>query len=119
MDKVVVVIKDRNQVALERFIFSIRNMIEVESYNKDTRCVFCLTYAHRRQAMTWEVHLSVQDAMSSVKLGQYFRSFLIKLNMIESQLGLLELPSGGKSISSLVMTDFSHEGRRSLLRRSP
>lgn len=44
MDKVVVVIKDRNQVALERFIFSIRNMIEVESYNKDTRCVFCLLH---------------------------------------------------------------------------
>nr|BDD37074.1 putative spindle checkpoint protein [Rhizopogon roseolus] len=82
------VIKDRNQVALERFIFSIRNMIEVESYDKDT---------------------SVQDAMSSVKLGQYFRSFLIKLNMIESQLGLLELPNGGGSISSFVMTGFSHQ----------
>lgn len=39
--------------------------------------------------------------MSSAKLGQYFRSFLIKLNMIESQLGLLELPSGGTFISSL------------------
>jgi len=64
------VITDKEQVALERFIFSLRNMVEVESYNKDT---------------------SVQDAMSSVALGQYFRSFLIKLNMVESQLGQLYL----------------------------
>ncbi|KAH7930407.1 DNA-binding protein [Leucogyrophana mollusca] len=70
VNKVVVVIKDKDQVALERFIFSMRNMIEIESYNKDT---------------------SVQDAMSSITLSQYFRSFLVKLNMIESQLGLLEL----------------------------
>jgi mitotic spindle assembly checkpoint protein MAD2B len=47
--------------------------------------------------------------MSSAKLGQYFRSFLIKLNMIESQLGLLELPSGGKFISSPVTIPFSPE----------
>jgi mitotic spindle assembly checkpoint protein MAD2B len=33
----VVVIKDKDQVALERFIFSVQNMIAVESYNKDTR----------------------------------------------------------------------------------
>ncbi|OAX43048.1 DNA-binding protein [Rhizopogon vinicolor AM-OR11-026] len=82
VDKVVVVIKDSKQVALERFIFSIQNMIEVESYNKDT---------------------SVQDAMSSAKLGQYFRSFLIKLNMIESQLGLLELPSGDEATFAVVL----------------
>ncbi|KAG1757145.1 DNA-binding protein [Suillus lakei] len=82
VDKVVVVIKDRKQVALERFIFSVQNMIEVESYNKDT---------------------SVQDAMSSAKLGQYFRSFLIKLNMIESQLGLLELPSGDEASFAIVL----------------
>jgi mitotic spindle assembly checkpoint protein MAD2B len=49
VDKVVVVIKDKDQVALERFIFSVQNMIEVESYNKDTRltdspCVFLLLF---------------------------------------------------------------------------
>jgi mitotic spindle assembly checkpoint protein MAD2B len=38
----------------------------------------------------------VQDAMYSAKLGQYFRFFLIKMNMIESQLGVLKLPTGGK-----------------------
>ncbi|KAG2756406.1 DNA-binding protein [Suillus brevipes Sb2] len=82
VDKVVVVIEDRNRVALERFIFPVQNMIEVESYNKDT---------------------SVQDAMSSAKLGQYFRSFLIKLNMIESQLGVLELPPGDEASFAVVL----------------
>jgi len=33
---VVIVIKDKEQTALERFIFSIETMIEVEGYNKDT-----------------------------------------------------------------------------------
>jgi mitotic spindle assembly checkpoint protein MAD2B len=44
VDKVVVVIKDSKQVALERFIFSIQNMIEVEPYNKDTRYAASFTY---------------------------------------------------------------------------
>jgi mitotic spindle assembly checkpoint protein MAD2B len=35
----VVVIKDKEEIALERFIFSVENMIEVESFNKDTRLV--------------------------------------------------------------------------------
>ncbi|KAJ7293135.1 DNA-binding protein [Mycena rebaudengoi] len=70
VEKVVVVIKDKEEIALERFIFSVENMIEVESFNKDT---------------------SVKDAMSSSSLGQYFRGFLVKLNMIESQLGQMNL----------------------------
>jgi mitotic spindle assembly checkpoint protein MAD2B len=37
VDKVVVVIKDREQVPMERFIFSVESMIEVEAFNKDTR----------------------------------------------------------------------------------
>ncbi|KAL4070598.1 DNA-binding protein [Scleroderma citrinum] len=69
LDKVVVVIKDKDHLALERFIFSVKNMIQVESYDKD---------------------VSVNDAMTPATLGQYFRSFLIKLTMIESQLGILE-----------------------------
>ncbi|KAH7909798.1 DNA-binding protein [Hygrophoropsis aurantiaca] len=69
VDKVIIVVKDKDQIALERFIFSMSNMIEIESYDKN---------------------MSVQDAMSSNMLTQYFRSFLIKLNMIESQLGVLE-----------------------------
>lgn len=37
VEKVVVVIKDQNQVALERFIFSVEHMIQVEPFSKDAR----------------------------------------------------------------------------------
>ncbi|KAJ6503335.1 DNA-binding protein [Mycena vitilis] len=70
VDKVVVVIKDKEEIALERFIFSIENMIQVEAFNKDT---------------------SVENALSSAALGQYFRGFLVKLNMVESTLGQMYL----------------------------
>jgi mitotic spindle assembly checkpoint protein MAD2B len=46
VDKVVVVIKDKNQIALERFIFSVQNMIEVEPYNKDTRFTNCIFWLY-------------------------------------------------------------------------
>ncbi len=36
VDKVVIIIKDRQEVALERFIISVENMIEVEGFNMDT-----------------------------------------------------------------------------------
>jgi len=39
VDKVVVVIKDKEQTALERFIFSVETMINVEGFNKDIGCV--------------------------------------------------------------------------------
>ncbi|KAF8481437.1 DNA-binding protein [Gautieria morchelliformis] len=68
VDKVVVVIKDHNEVALERFIFSIKHMIQPESYDRDERIV---------------------GAISGNALTQYFRSFLVKLSMVESQLGPL------------------------------
>ncbi|KAJ7651753.1 DNA-binding protein [Mycena polygramma] len=70
VEKVVVVIKDKDEVALERFLFSIENMIQVEAFNKDT---------------------SVENALSSAALGQYFRGFLVKLNMVESTLGQMYL----------------------------
>jgi hypothetical protein len=37
VDKVVVVIKDKEQVALERFIFSIQSMVQVQPFEKDSR----------------------------------------------------------------------------------
>lgn len=70
VDKVVVVIKNKEDIALERFIFAVKTMIEVELFDKDT---------------------SVEGAMTSRSLAQYFRSFLVKLNMIEAQLGQLEM----------------------------
>ncbi|KAI0654258.1 DNA-binding protein [Cubamyces menziesii] len=70
VDKVVLVIKNANEKPLERFIFALRNTLQVESYNKDT---------------------SVDGAISAASLGQYLRSFLVKLNMIEAQLGQIHL----------------------------
>ncbi|VDB85274.1 unnamed protein product [Peniophora sp. CBMAI 1063] len=80
VDKVVVVIKDKEEVALERFIFTIQNMIDVEAYNKDT---------------------AVVGALEASSLGQYFRSFLVKLNMIEAQLG--EMPHGDSRSFAIVL----------------
>ncbi|KAF9460097.1 DNA-binding protein [Collybia nuda] len=81
VDKVVVVIKDKDHVPLERFIFSVENMIAVESFNKDT---------------------AIEDAMSSEALGKYFRAFLVKLNMIESQLSILNTTSSDVSFAIIL-----------------
>ncbi|KDQ63297.1 hypothetical protein JAAARDRAFT_29314 [Jaapia argillacea MUCL 33604] len=86
VDKVVVVIKDKEEVALERFIFSIQSMINVEGYNKET---------------------SVQDAMSPTALGMYFRSFLVKLSIMESQLSPLSY--GGEDVSFAILLELQDE----------
>lgn len=39
LDKVVVVIKNKEEVALERFIFAIDSLIPVAPFNRDTRSV--------------------------------------------------------------------------------
>lgn len=80
VEKVVMVIKDKDEVALERFIFSIQTMIAIESFNKDT---------------------SVEGAMATAALGQYFRSFMVKLSMIESQLA--ELPRDGENTFAIIL----------------
>ncbi|KAG2022969.1 hypothetical protein CC2G_000678 [Coprinopsis cinerea AmutBmut pab1-1] len=85
VEKVVVVIKNKEQVPLERFIFSIDNMIEVESFNKST---------------------GVVDAMTAKSLVQYFRSFLIKLCMIEASLGQMEL---GDDISFAILLELKDQ----------
>ncbi|KZT02464.1 DNA-binding protein [Laetiporus sulphureus 93-53] len=94
VDKVIVLVKSKDEVPLERFIFAVRNMIHVESYNKDT---------------------SVEDAITPSSLGQYFRSFLVKLNMIEAQLGQLQ---AGDDLSFAIVIELiddkapaaSHDG---------
>ncbi|KAI0756843.1 DNA-binding protein [Daedaleopsis nitida] len=70
VDKVIMVIKSADERPLERYIFAVRNTLEVESYNKDT---------------------SVEDAISLDSLSQYLRSFMVKLNMLEAQLGQINL----------------------------
>jgi len=37
VEKVVLIVKDKRGIALERFIFSIRQMIELESYDRDQK----------------------------------------------------------------------------------
>ncbi|KIP10142.1 hypothetical protein PHLGIDRAFT_115773 [Phlebiopsis gigantea 11061_1 CR5-6] len=84
VEKLVVVIKDKHDVALERFVFSVQNMIAVESYNKDT---------------------SVQDAMTPSALGRYFRAFMIKLCTIEATLGQLSLGDDGSFAIVIELQD--------------
>ncbi|KZS96077.1 DNA-binding protein [Sistotremastrum niveocremeum HHB9708] len=74
VEKVIVVLKKNDNVAMERFIFSIQNMLTLDD---------------------WDLDQSVEEAMTSQKLGQYFRAFLVKLAMIESSLGPLNLGDNG------------------------
>ncbi|KJA25785.1 hypothetical protein HYPSUDRAFT_64512 [Hypholoma sublateritium FD-334 SS-4] len=85
VDKVVVIIKDKEQIALERFIFSVETMIEVDAFNKDT---------------------SVEEAVTPVSLTQYFRSFLVKLSMIEAQMGQMHL---GDEISFAIIIELKED----------
>lgn len=87
VDKVVVVIKDHNDIALERFIFSIKHMIQLESYDRDERYnIHVPQFISKLTATVW---YRIVGAISGSALSQYFRSFLVKLSMMESQLGLL------------------------------
>ncbi|CAK5280603.1 unnamed protein product [Mycena citricolor] len=85
VEKVVVVIKDKEEVALERFMFSVEQMVEIESFNKDT---------------------SVENGIAAAELGQYFRGFLVKLNLVESQLGPL---NGGDDVSFAIVLELKPE----------
>ena len=108
-----VVIKDKEQVALERFIFSVESMIEVEAFNKDTRS-FPFLSGWTQIPILCFFFLSVEDAMSGGSLGQYFRSFLVKLNMVESQLGQMDL--GGEHDRSTRASFSKGSYRRCLIR---
>ncbi|KAG8953377.1 hypothetical protein FRC03_011785 [Tulasnella sp. 419] len=68
--KVVVVIKDMNDVALERFVFAIQSMLDVDAQNRD---------------------VPILDSASRTSLHQHFRSILVKLT---SQVSLLRDFSG-------------------------
>lgn len=93
IEKVVVVIKDKDEVALERFIFSIQTMIAIESFNKDTRSTSTALPVPHVFLVKNGQSCSVEGAMPTAALGQYFRSFMVKLGMIESQMA--ELPRDG------------------------
>ncbi|CAE6495022.1 unnamed protein product [Rhizoctonia solani] len=71
VDKMVLVIKNGQEVALERFIFSLSTVVqpgpsEMSRWNKD---------------------MVVQNSLPFLALPQHFRSFLVKLSLVEAQLG--------------------------------
>ncbi|KAF9648503.1 hypothetical protein BDM02DRAFT_3187058 [Thelephora ganbajun] len=68
VDKAIVVIKNKEDEPLERFVFTLRSMVEVQGYDRDH---------------------SVENAITPALLGQYFRSFMSRLTMLEAQLGVM------------------------------
>ncbi|CAE6387168.1 unnamed protein product [Rhizoctonia solani] len=71
VDKMVLVIKSGQDVALERYIFSLQTVVqpgpsEMSRWNKD---------------------MVVQNSLPFLALPQHFRSFLVKLSLVEAQLG--------------------------------
>ncbi|KAG8955328.1 hypothetical protein FRC04_008679 [Tulasnella sp. 424] len=62
---VVLVIKDKSDVALERFVFTVNTVIGIDSQHQDT---------------------PIPDAMTQEDLQQQFRSFLVKLGSAEAQM---------------------------------
>lgn len=90
VEKVVMVIRNKEHVALERFIFSVENMVEVEPFNRGTR---------------------IENAMTAKSLVQYFRSFLIKLSMLECQLGQMNL---GDDISFAILLELKDKAAPSV-----
>ncbi|KAF9056132.1 DNA-binding protein [Panaeolus papilionaceus] len=81
IEKVVIVIKDKEQTAMERFIFSLDTIINVEGFNKDT---------------------SVEEGITFSSLAQYFRSFILKLSLIEAQIGQMYL---GDDVSFAIVIE--------------
>lgn len=87
----VLVIKSGQDVALERFIFSLSTVVkpgpsEMSRWNKDMVYVRGATRSILTQS-------SVQDSLPFLALPQHFRAFLVKLSLVEAQLG--DLPPDG------------------------
>ncbi|CAE6432863.1 unnamed protein product [Rhizoctonia solani] len=96
VDKLVLVIKNGQDVALERFIFSLQTVVqpgpsEMSRWNKDMVYVSppCRFLAHHTDitAVLLLVLARVQNSLPFLALPQHFRSFLVKLSLVEAQLG--------------------------------
>ncbi|KAG9126403.1 hypothetical protein FRC07_003552 [Ceratobasidium sp. 392] len=75
VERMVIVIKDNRDVALERFIFSLKVMVEPTPMEMNR----------------WDKDTVIKDALPFLALPQHFRAFLVKLSMVEGQLS--DLPS--------------------------
>ncbi|KAG8794142.1 hypothetical protein FRC12_000412 [Ceratobasidium sp. 428] len=71
VERMVVVIKDNHDVALERFIFSLRVMVQPSPMEMNR----------------WDKDTVIKDALPFLSLPQHFRAFLVKLSLVEGQLG--------------------------------
>ncbi|KAH8835479.1 DNA-binding protein [Flagelloscypha sp. PMI_526] len=82
IQRLILVIKDgRTQVPYERFIFGMQRVVDVNEDNK---------------------HLGVRGGMTPEALSQYFRSFIVKLSMMEGTLGETEL---GEDITFAILME--------------
>ena len=108
-------IKNKEDEPLERFVFALRTMIEVQGYDRDRRLGSGLI-AERSQLMPRPV-TSVENAITAALLGQYFRSFMSRLTMLEAQLGLI--PTTGNLPHSSPLVPGSESSRGSFVRNRP
>jgi mitotic spindle assembly checkpoint protein MAD2B len=92
----VVIRSQADNVALERYVFSMEQLIDVEAYDKDVKFVaFPLTL--RDMSL---IIISVEGALSPSELGAYFRAFLVKLHMMESNLLPLDIEQGQSCLAN-------------------
>ncbi|PVF92574.1 DNA-binding protein [Serendipita vermifera] len=71
VERVVLVIRDRENIAIERFLFNFSGFISIP------------------EDADWQKWQNIESAMTAPVLAQYFRSFLIRLGMLDSYLGVI------------------------------
>ena len=86
MERVVVVIKDKHEVALERFVFEFQTVLDPPpTWQRDVRQVQLFLQLQKNLHPPY----SIEGALTPAVVAQYFRSFLIRLSLLENRLGLL------------------------------
>ena len=85
----VVVIKDQLDCPLERFVFSFKCVVNVEPDDIDKPLV--KPRSHIISMDLYRIYrcgaARLENAFTAETLAQYFRAFLIKLSVMDSQLG--------------------------------
>lgn len=71
VERVVVVIRDRENIAIERFLFNLSGFVQTD------------------KEYDWQKWENLNGVMIKTTLYQYFRSFLIRISLLEGQLGVI------------------------------